>query len=52
MFEPAYKDDNEESKNEDEQRQITAEKDPECIPLVANDFITDFLPLKCNVFTQ
>ena len=25
-------------------------RSPECIPLVCNDFITDYLPLKCNIF--
>ena len=28
---------------------ITAEKGPEVIPLVCNDFILNYLPLKCNI---
>lgn len=31
---------------------ITATKSPECIPFVSNDFLTSYLPLKCNLFPQ
>jgi len=49
MFESAYKNDDVDS--DDEYKAITATKDPECIPLVCNEFIQDYLPLKCNIFT-
>jgi hypothetical protein len=41
MFESAYKNDESDEKNgsEDEYKAITATKDPECIPLVCNEFI-------------
>lgn len=29
-----------------------ASKSPECIPLICNDFLTSYLPLKCNLFPQ
>ena len=29
---------------------ITSTKSPECIPLICNDFLTSYLPLKCNLF--
>lgn len=31
---------------------VTATKSPECIPLICNDFLTNYLPLKCNLFNQ
>ena len=31
-------------------KKITSIKSPDCIPLVCNDFLTSYLPLKCNLF--
>lgn len=30
----------------------TATKGPHSIPLVVNDFLSSYLPLKCNLFDQ
>jgi len=48
MFESAYKS----GMSAEEIKSITSVKDPDCIPLVCNDFIKDYLPLKCNIFTK
>ena len=28
----------------------TAKRQPDCIPLICNEFLSDYLPLKCNAF--
>jgi hypothetical protein len=28
---------------------IASQKGPDCVPLMANDFLSSYLPLKCNI---
>ena len=33
-----------------DQANSTQQRSPECMPLVCNEFLTEYLPLKCNIF--
>ena len=30
----------------------TQSRSPDCLPLICNEFLTEYLPLKCNIFDK
>lgn len=38
--------------NDSTEANSTQSRAPECLPMICNEFLTEYLPLKCNIFDK